>query len=158
MAVVAVTEQASTPPEWLRDMMMLPGAKVSGFPALVLTTLIRNHLPAYLPAMSEVHRTQLRMARAEIASAAELYKLRQASGGVAVNGTEETGEAGTVARSVVSELTTTQAAAVLRLTPRRVCQLAERQWAPAGLARKVGRAWLIDPAAVDIAQGSRSSR
>jgi hypothetical protein len=47
------------------------------------------------------------------------------------------------------ELTTSQAAVMLDLSEQRLRQLAVR-WAANGLARKVGRIWLLDRTAVVI--------
>lgn len=48
---------------------------------------------------------------------------------------------------VHDEITIAQAAGLLDVTERRVCQLAAG-WADSGLARKVGRSWVVDRQAV----------
>ncbi len=64
-----------------------------------------------------------------------------------VNGNAEVGAAEVASRSTGEDLSTTQAAALLGVSERRVCQLAA-DWQHDGLARKVGHSWLVDREAV----------
>lgn len=111
------------------------GALIEGFAAHVLDRVLARHLPAYLGRFSAGQRAEVDAARTAIRRAADAYEQRPL---IAVSGSAETHGAETSADSA-HEISTSEAAVILRITERRA-----RQLAAGGMGRKVGRAWLLD--------------
>ena len=127
----------------------LPGAHVAGWAAFAVDVILRRYAKDYTPAMNPVQRRDMEVTRRAIHAAALLWRAStSASASTQTQAPEPT------PRSRSEELTTSQAAAVLGVCEQRVRQLAAR-WVYQGLARKVGRAWLLDPAAVAMYRDGR---
>lgn len=88
---------------------------------------------------------ELELALAELREAAVQWEERVTEGPVAVIGSSETVLGETRAQSAVMEIGTSEAAAVLGVTTRRVGQLAQ---AGVLVGRKVGRQWMLSRASV----------
>ena len=96
----------------------------------------------YTPAMNPVQRRETEVTWRAIHAATLLWRAStSASASTQTQAPEITPRLGS------EELTASQAAIMLNLSEQRVRQLAVR-WAADGLARKVGRTWLIDRAGV----------
>jgi hypothetical protein len=120
----------------------LLGAHVSGWSAVVVDALLSRHVRPYLPAMTLVQRQEVESCRREVHAAALLWHASTSA-----SASTQTPIAEIAPQSQSEELTTSQAAIMLDLTEQRVRQLAAC-WTADGLARKVGRVWLIDRTAV----------
>jgi hypothetical protein len=131
----------------------MPGAHVAGWSAWVVSVLLARHLDRYLPAMTPQQRTELARTRAGVDAAAKLFQER----GTTASGSAETPLAEIGAGLERSRwMTVADAAPLLGSSERRVRQLAA-PWEPQGLARKVGRSWLVDREALEMyAQGRRN--
>jgi hypothetical protein len=134
--------------------VLVIGACVSGFSALLVDRVLARHLPQYLRSLSPAQRREVDRLQRDVRAAADLYSDRTTA---AVNGS-----GGTVAPEVRAgwgqdEVGADEAAEVLGCSVRRVRQLAAA-WQPLGLARKVGRVWLIDRTAVLAHRDERGRR
>lgn len=126
----------------IRGVTPLPGALVEGWSAFVVDVLLTRYLDRYLAAMSPAQRAELALTKAAVHAAAKLHQERGST-------------AGGSAEAPVAEIDgcsdawvgTGDAAPFVGASERRVRQLAAR-WEHEGLARKVGRSWLIDPQAL----------
>lgn len=122
------------------------GAHVAGWPANVLHKLLAKyvdpHMPRYLGVMDAVQRQEVQRTREAIALAAAFWDQSTTADDLAEVTSAETPRGWTH-----DEITTADAAGLLGVTERRVRQLIP-QWADSGLARKVGRFWLVDREAV----------
>jgi hypothetical protein len=127
----------------------LLGAYVAGWPAFALDVILRRYGRDYTPVMNPAQRREMEATRRAIHTAAVLW---QAS--TSASATAQTPTAEITPRLASEKLTTSQAAAVLGVSEQRVRQLAAR-WVYQGLARKVGRTWLLDPAAVAMYRDGR---
>lgn len=131
------------------------GAHVSGWSAFIVDAILRRDLKRLLPAMSdEQRRVILRTARA-VHAAALLYEAERLDRAASVGGSAEA-VLGEMPTDLNQEIGTEQAAVLLGVSGRRICQLAAI-WADHGLARKVGRSWLIDRSAVEMYRSERSA-
>jgi hypothetical protein len=122
----------------------LLGAHVAGWPAVALDVILRRYGRDYTPMMNPAQQRDMEATRRAIHAAAVLWHASTSA-----SATTQTPAAEITSRFESEELTTSQAAIMLDLSEQRVRQLAAR-WADDGLARKVGRVWLIDPTAVVI--------
>ena len=120
------------------------GAHVAGWSAFALDAILRRHAKDYTRTMSSVQQREMEITRSAIHAAALLWHAATSA-----SATTQTPSAEITPQSRSEELTTTQAAILLNLSEQRVRQLAVH-WAGNGLARKVGRVWLLDRAAVVI--------
>jgi hypothetical protein len=118
----------------------LLGAHLSGWPAFVVDVLLKRHLGPYMAAMTSEQRESVTRAQAAIHAAALHWRASD-------DGSAEVPVTEVRAPSNHDEITTAQAAGLLAVSERRVCQLAAG-WADDGLARKVGRSWVVDRQAV----------
>lgn len=131
----------------------LLGAFVNGWSAFALDAILKRHLGAYLAQMTPAQRRELEATRAAVHAAALLFyeqsPFASASAQAAVAQVESplNGE----------EITTAEAAELLQVSGQWVRQLAAC-WAEQGLARKVGRVWVLDRGAVMIQQDSSTRR
>ncbi len=123
----------------------LLGVQVAGWPAFVVDVILRRHLPSYLKVMSPAQAREVEQFHAAVQVAAAYWQKRSTSAASSA----EAAAAEVTSRSTSEDLSTTQAAALLGVSERRVCQLAA-DWQHDGLARKVGRAWLVDREAVAV--------
>lgn len=128
-------------------MVVVIGAHVEGFAALVVDRLLAAHLPRVLGAMSAEQRREVELARREVRAAADwwLASTRVVAAGGNAEGVGAEIEAGS---SVNDEIDVATAVRLLGCGARRVRQLAAG-WEPQGLARKVGQSWLLDRTAVE---------
>ena len=94
--------------------------------------------------MSPVQQREMEVTRRAIHKAAVLW-----GASTSASATTQTPAAEITPQSQGEELTTSEAATILNLSEQRVRQLAVR-WAAEGLARKVGRVWLLDRTAVEM--------
>ncbi len=122
----------------------LLGVTVAGWPAFVVDAILRRYLPPYLKAMTPEQAREVEHFHTAVHAAAAYWQSR-----TSVSGSAEPGAAEMASRSTGEDLSTTQAAALLGVSERRVCQLAA-DWQHDGLARKVGRSWLVDREAVTV--------
>lgn len=122
----------------------LIGAHVAGWSAFAIDAVLHKHLDPYLRAMSPAQRRQVERTHEAIHRAALYWKAQAISD----DGNAEAGAA-EIRSSSAGELSTVDVARILGVSERRVCQLAV-EWMAEGLARKVGRSWLIDAAAVEL--------
>ncbi len=113
------------------------GVSVAGWPAFVVDTILRRYLGPYLRAMTPEQAREVEQFHAAVHAAAVHWQARTTAGGNA-----EAAAAEVPSPSTREDLSTTQAAALLGVTERRVCQFAA-SWQHDGLARKVGRTWLV---------------
>ena len=113
--------------------------------------ILRRHAKDYTAAMNPVQQREMEATRRAIHAAAVLW---QASTSASASATAQTPAVEITPRLGSEEITTSQAAAMLGVSDQRVRQLAAR-WVYRGLARKVGRTWLLDPAAVAIYREGR---
>jgi hypothetical protein len=118
------------------------GAHVAGWSAFALDVILRRHAKDYIRTMSTAQQREMEATRRAIHAAALLWRASTSA-----SATAQTPAAEIRPQSQSEELTTPQAAIMLDLSEQRVRQLAVR-WAAEGLARKVGRVWLLDRAAV----------
>lgn len=121
------------------------GAHVAGFPALVVDRLLARHLDPFLPAMTSEERTSVLAMQEQVRQSAEHFRSVRDAG----SGTAAVRSGANRAQSAANELGVSEAMELLGLRARQVRYLAER-WQAVGLARKVGRSWLIDRAAVEL--------
>ena len=117
-------------------------APVAGWSAVVVDVLLSRHLRPLLSGMTEGQRRELERTRRAVHVAALIW--RDATSDIESAQAAPTEAA---AGSEDDELDTAEAARELGVSRQRVRQLAER-WALDGLARKVGRSWLVDRTAV----------
>jgi hypothetical protein len=122
----------------------LLGAHVAGWPAFALDVILRRYGRDYAPVMSQAQQGEMEATRRAIHAAAVLW-----GASTSASATTQTPATEITPRLESEELTTSQAAIMLNLSEQRLRQLALR-WAADGLARKVGRAWLLDRTAVVI--------
>ena len=127
-----------------------PGAHLSGWPAFVVDTILKRHAGPYARAMTPEQRAQFETAGRAIHCAALLWQ-----GSISPERNAET-VAAEIGPAWVHEVGTAAAAGLLGVTERRVCQLT-RLWEAEGLARKVGRAWLLNREAVLLEAQARRS-
>lgn len=129
----------------------LPGAHLSGWAAYAVDCILRRNADPYARAMSTEQRMEFEAAGRAIHAAALLWHQHAITA-------ERNAEmvAAEIEESSTHEIGTAAAATLLGVTERRVCQLAPA-WQDDGLARKVGRAWLIDRGAVLLEARSRQS-
>ncbi len=130
----------------------LLGAHVAGWPAFVIDRVLAKHLDVYLACMRPDQRAEMDRTRRAIHAAALHYGdwLASVERNAAALLTETQGDL------EEQELSTAQAAGLLDVTERRICQLAA-EWAEDGLARKVGRTWLVQRDAVVLRREGRKS-
>jgi hypothetical protein len=117
------------------------GVHLAGWPAVVVDVLLGKYLPPYLAAMSPRQRAEVERMRWDVHAAAVHWRAISDGCSAQYVATE------TTPPSTHDEITTAQAAGLLGVSERRVCQLAVG-WADDGLARKVGRSWLVNRQAV----------
>lgn len=127
----------------------LLGAHVSGWPAFALDAVLERHLAPYLSQMEPTRRRELEVTRAAVHAAALLFWEQGAS----ASASAQAAVAQVESPLRGEEITTAEAAELLRVSHQRVRQLATC-WAEQGLARKVGRAWVVDRGAVMIQRSS----
>jgi Helix-turn-helix domain len=120
------------------------GAHVAGWSAFALDLILRRYRRDYAPVMNPAHQREMEATRGAIHAAALLW-----GASTSASATTQTPATEITPRLESEELTTSQAAMMLNLSEQRVRQLAAR-WTAEGLARKVGRAWLIDRTAVEM--------
>jgi hypothetical protein len=120
------------------------GVAVAGWPAFVVDCLLRRHGGPYLKAMSPEQAREMEVFHRAVHAAAAYWQAR-----TAVIGSAEAATAEVPSSSRSDDLSTAQAASLLGVSERRVCQLAAT-WQDDGLARKVGRSWLVDREAVTV--------
>jgi excisionase family DNA binding protein len=126
-------------------------AFVSGWPAEVVDMVLSRHLPPYLAAMTPGQRAEMEPAHRVIHRAAKAHratKVRRRTSDIEPEEFSAPSE---------HEISTREAAEVLGVTPRQVCRLAA-EWATEGLARQVGRTWLVDRDAVMTYQDQQERR
>lgn len=126
----------------------LLGAHVSGWSAFVLDAILRVHGAPYLRVMDPDQRRQIQRT-AEALDRAALYWQEQQGCPTCANASAQVAEDQSARPSWNDELSVPEAAGVLGVSPQRVRQLAVG-WSAEGLARKVGRSWLVDAAAVAL--------
>lgn len=112
-------------------------ALVDGTAAGIITAVLSRHLPAYLPLMPVAVRRDVDQAVEALRRAAAAHR---AAGGNTATPPPPAGQDSAQQHG----LTTEQAAQILGVKPRRA-----RQLAAAGLGRKVGTVWLLDPTQVE---------
>jgi hypothetical protein len=117
---------------------------VAGWPAFALDVILRRYGRDYTPVMYPAQQREMEATRRAIHAAALLWRASTSD-----SATAQTPSAEIAPQSKSEELTTSQAAIMLNLSEQRVRQLAVR-CAAEGLARKIGRAWLVDRTAVVI--------
>jgi hypothetical protein len=119
------------------------GAVIGGWPAAVIDTMLSRHLPKYLKAMAPEQRAELERAYRAIVRAAKAYRASSD------NGPSEP-EASALAQDLShdDEIGTAKAAEMLDVGRRQVVKLAA-VWEGEGLARRVGRTWILDRVAVE---------
>lgn len=117
-------------------------AIIAGWPVQVIDTLMSRFLPPYLGTMTRGQRAEVEAAHAVIARAARAYR---ASSDIGPSEPEASDEAEDLSRD--DKISSAEAADMLRVGQRQVCKLAA-VWEGHGLARRVGRTWLIDRDAV----------
>ena len=122
----------------------LLGAHVAGWPAFALDVILRRYGRDYTPVMNPAQQRDMEATRRAIHSAAVLWHASTSA-----SATAQTPATEITPRLASEELTTSQAAIMLDFSEQRVRQLAVR-WAAEGLARKVGRVWLLDRTAVEM--------
>jgi hypothetical protein len=118
--------------------LMLPGALVEGWSAHVVDVLLSQHLERFLGVMTPQRRAEVLATQHAVHDAALLWKdaeLPLARESAALDHS--------------SWVTVADAAVLLSVSERRVCQLAAR-WEFEDLACKVGRSWLIAPEALEM--------
>jgi hypothetical protein len=117
-------------------------ALIAGFPAEVFDTLASRFLPKYLITMSPAQRAEVEAASAVIGKAARASREHRAASSVDGQSAPERSE---LAEDLTHdhEVNTEMAAVMLRVGQRQVRKLAAG-WRHEGLARQVGRTWLID--------------
>jgi hypothetical protein len=129
-------------------------AIVDGWAAFAIDVVLARYLAPYLKAMSPTQRAEVETAIAAIRAAAGAYDPAGC-----VDATVELPAARLEAHSRhVDEITVAAAAAVLGVSGSYVRRLAGR-WEAVGLARKVGRSWLVNQGAVAAyrARGGRAA-
>lgn len=124
-------------------------ALVSGFAAEVLDRMLAAYLPKVLPALSGEQRAEVEATHAAVGWAAGRWQARP----VSASGSAETRVTEIVAVSGHDEISTAEAARMLRLSERRV-----RQLAAGGMGRRVGRTWLLDRDQVELYGTGRGRR
>jgi len=115
---------------------------IAGWPSQVIDTLMSRFLPPYLGTMTPGQQAEVEAAHAVIARAARAYR---ASSDIGPSEPDASGLAEDLGRD--DQISSAEAADVLRVGQRQVCKLAavwEGQGLGQGLARRVGRTWLID--------------
>ena len=139
----------------MRAVFVESGAVITGWSAQALDTLMSRHLPRYLATLSPQQRAELDATHAAIHRAAGAYQ----AGRLTVGVRRRTSDIPEVEFSAASghEVSTREAADMLDVTPRQVCRLAA-VWAADGLARQVGRSWLVDRDAVVAYQDQQGRR
>ena len=118
----------------------LLGTFLSGWSAYAVDVILRRYAKDYAPVMTPVERHEFAAAQKAIHRAA-LHWHASTANAQAV--------AAELPALLGSEVTTVEAANRLAVTEQRVRQLAAL-WVHEGLARKVGRVWMIDQAAVEL--------
>jgi hypothetical protein len=122
----------------------LLGAHVAGWSAFALDVILRRYGREYAPVMNPAQQREMEATRRAVHDAALLWRASTSA-----SATTQTRAAEITPLLESEELTTSQAAVMLDLSEQRLRQLAVR-WAANGLARKVGRIWLLDRTAVVI--------
>jgi hypothetical protein len=116
-------------------------ALVDGTAAVIIAAVLKRHLPAYLAALPVPVRRDVDQALDALQRAAAAHR--------SASGKTETPSTPVDAGSDQQGLTTAEAAQMLGVGERRA-----RQLAAAGLGRKVGPVWLLDPTAVQARQAA----
>lgn len=123
------------------------GAHIAGWSAFAVDAILRRHGRPYLAAMGAAQRAEVERTARAVHQAALHWRATSADGNAETAPPEVARPWGR------DEITTAAAALMLGLSERRVRQLAAG-WEAAGIARKLGRAWLLDRAAVEMQQAN----
>jgi CRP-like cAMP-binding protein len=126
-------------------------AFVSGWPAEVVDMMLSRYAPQFLAAMAPDQRAEVEVAHRAI------HRAAKAHGAAKVRHRTSDIEPEEFSAPSEHEISTREAAEVLDVTPRQVCRLAA-EWAAEGLARQVGRTWLVDRDAVAAYQDQQERR
>jgi hypothetical protein len=126
-------------------------AIVGGWPAQVIDTLMSRYLPKYLAAMTPEERAEMDRAHRVMARAAKAYR----AGQLCDVPSSDIGPSEPAPSDLAQDLShddeigTAEAAEMLDVGQRQVVKLAP-VWEGQGLARRVGRTWLVDRVAVEV--------
>ena len=127
------------------------GALVAGWSAFAIDAILRAtdetgrpRGARYAAAMNPQQRAEIEQTCRAIKAAAPQYDAASVTEATATPVSENSGES-------TGEIDTATVAAALGVGHRRACQLADG-WAEVGLARKVGRTWLISREAIRLHQ------
>jgi hypothetical protein len=118
----------------------LLGAFLSGWSAYAVDVILKRYAKDYAPVMTPKQQQEFAATQKAIHRAALHWHAATA------NAQTATAEIPALSGN---EVTTAEAADLLAVTEQRVRQLAAL-WVHEGLARKVGRVWMIDQAAIEL--------